>query len=103
MNDLVDNNLDGRAPLSDQTLISVQNVRNQVSSFSETSAITNSSYKAIAKYKFLDEYREHWVINDFIKTRLKVRKNALEKKEGAKAVAEVRGRVEKKKKSTTAD
>ncbi|KAJ3793336.1 hypothetical protein GGU11DRAFT_749005 [Lentinula aff. detonsa] len=85
INDLVDNNLDGRVPMSEQALVNVQTVRE----------------KAIAKFSFLEEYREHWVVNDFIKTRLKVRKTALEKKEGAKAIAEIKERNEKKKRSAS--
>ncbi|KAF9072146.1 hypothetical protein BDP27DRAFT_1418288 [Rhodocollybia butyracea] len=44
--------------------------------------------QAISKYPLLDEYRDHWVLNDFIKNRLKVCKAALHKEELEKVAAE---------------
>lgn len=101
INNLVDNHLDGKIPLTEQTSANAQTVRDKVDIFSIallSLVIAHKSYQAVVKYKFLDEYQDHWATTDFIKTCLKVRKKHWKRRKGRKQVlAEARERKEKKK------
>ncbi len=89
MNNLVDETLDCTVPMSDQVLAKVQKVRNLVRPRFPSSLPPLNDLQAVAKYKFLDDYKDNWAVNDFIKARLKVRKAHLYKEGLEKVVAEV--------------
>ncbi|KAJ3766546.1 hypothetical protein FB446DRAFT_608872, partial [Lentinula raphanica] len=55
---LVENQLDCTQPLSKQIMTKVEDVRSQAS----------------AKFRFLDDYLDHWAVDDFIRCHLKYRK-----------------------------
>ncbi|KAJ3851053.1 hypothetical protein EV368DRAFT_83918 [Lentinula lateritia] len=72
IDETVEAKLDCLQPLGKQQYLQVEEVRTLT----------------VAKFSFLDEYRGHWVVYDFIRCRLKYRKQALKRTALMKAAAD---------------
>ncbi|KAJ3765838.1 hypothetical protein FB446DRAFT_709137 [Lentinula raphanica] len=79
INQAVEDHLVGDLPLRKQSMSAVQKVRNLT----------------IKKYPILEEYKDLWVIDDFIRCHLKVRKAALRTEKLEKIVADLEKEKEK--------
>ncbi|KAJ3740308.1 hypothetical protein EV360DRAFT_90432 [Lentinula raphanica] len=79
INRIVQDKLDCTIPYTEQPLLALKQVRDL----------------AAAKYPVLNQYRDNWATDDFIRAQLKYRKSALQKEAVETELAEIRSRATK--------